>query len=186
MNKERMNERANESRWPPRRMDAQSFCRKELCGLQTRRGLLCETLVGLRRWCPPGSWACPLVPCWTDQAAWRFAPAAVAASPAQPALQTQRSGALEPKNNSGIVATSPSPRLSQLLIKDVGGPGPGTQCACPLIKPQTRSDCGPAGRGDEFISWLFRRPNSHGLGAEDGSTGGHAGGSPPEATPKGK
>lgn len=78
------------------------------------------------------------------------------------------SGALEPQNNSGIVATSRSPRLSQLLIKDVGGPSPGTQCACPLIKPQTRSDSGPARGGDEFISWPFRRPDGRGLGQKMG------------------
>lgn len=153
-----------------------------------KRCLLCEPLVGLWGWCRPSSWTCPLAPRCADQAARRFEPAAVAASPAQPSPAGRADpalGALEPKNNSNIVATSPSPRLSQLLIKDVGGPNPGTQYACPSIKPQTRSDSGPAGGGDEFISWLFRQPNSHGLGAEDGSMGGHAGGSLQRPPPKG-
>lgn len=116
-----------------------------------------------------GRQTCPLVSCCADQAARRFEPAAVAPSPAQPAVQTRRSGALHQRT---IAALSPLPvpssRLSQLLIKDVGGPSPGTQRACPLIKPQTRSDSGPAGGGDESISWLFRRPNSHGLGQKMG------------------
>lgn len=93
----------------------------------------------------------------------------MAPGPAQPAVRTRRLGAL---NRRTIAALSPlpvpSPRLSQLLIKDVGEPSPGTQRACPLIKPQTRSDSGPAGGGDEFIPWLFRRSNSHGLGQKMG------------------
>lgn len=132
--------------------------------------MLCEPPVGLRRGRhpSPGSPPCPpCASCLADQAA-SVLPSSCVCRPSPACRVARCSGALEPQNNSGIVATSRSPRLSQLLIKDVGGPSPGTQCACPLIKPQTRSDSGPAGGGDEFISWPFRQPDGRGLGQKMG------------------
>lgn len=170
-----MNECAHE----PECVYAQSCCRKGSLWFADKKGcLFCEPLGGLQRCCPRAAGPAP-APCCDDGSCRAVFPAAAATGPAQPAMQTWHSGTPEGKNKSGIVVTSPCPRLFQLLIKDVGGPGPGTQSACPLMKWQTRS-VALQEVADEFISWPFRRPNR--TWGEDGSVGGHAGWSPPERT----
>ena len=97
-------------------------------------------------------------------------------SPAQPslcvALALRGSGA---KEQWWHCCHFPIPSLSQLLIKDVGGPAP-TQRACPLIKHRHTQTVALQEVGDEFITWPFRRPNRHGLGQKMGQR---------EVTPRG-